>query len=79
MEVPAAFVQLRDGATATEEELIAFCLDAIATYRVPRYVRFVTEWPMSGTKIKKVELRRRIAEELEAAGITEAPRRRGRV
>jgi fatty-acyl-CoA synthase len=76
VEVPAAFVQLRDGATATEEELIAHCLDAIATFRVPRYVRFVTEWPMSGTKIRKVELRERIAAELEEKGITEAPRLR---
>jgi fatty-acyl-CoA synthase len=41
---------------------------------VPRYVRFVTEWPMSGTKIKKVELRERIATELAESGITEAPK-----
>jgi fatty-acyl-CoA synthase len=76
VEVPAAFVQLAPGATATEEELIEFCLGRIATYRVPRYVRFVDagEWPMSGTKIKKYVLRERIAAELEAAGITEAPR-----
>lgn len=38
------------------------------------FVRFVTEWPMSGTKIKKVELHRMIAEELAARGITAAPR-----
>jgi fatty-acyl-CoA synthase len=76
VEVPAAFVQLADGATATEEELIAFCLDAIATFRVPRYVRFVDEWPMSGTKIKKFVLRERIADELKRRGITEAPRLR---
>ena len=74
VEVPAAFVQLAPGAQATEEELVAFCIGRIASYRVPRYVRFVSEWPMSGTKIKKVELRRMIAEELAAAGITEAPR-----
>ena len=76
VEVPAAFVQLKTGADTTEEELIAHCLDAIATYRVPRYVRFVTEWPMSGTKIRKVELRARIAAELKEKGITEAPRLR---
>ena len=33
-----------------------------------------TEWPMSGTKIQKFVLRERIADELDAAGITEAPR-----
>jgi fatty-acyl-CoA synthase len=72
-EVPAAYVELAPGATATEEELIAFCIDEIATFKVPRYVRFVTEWPMSGTKIEKRTLRERLAEELRAAGITEAP------
>ena len=77
VEVPAAYVQLRDGAEASEKELIDFCLGRIATYRVPRYVRFVdgpADWPMSGTKIKKYVLRERIAAELDAAGITEAPK-----
>ena len=37
----------------------------IATFRVPRYVRFVTEWPMSGTKMKKVILREIIAADLK--------------
>lgn len=74
VEVPAAFIELKPGMEASEEELIDFCLGKIATYRVPRYVRFVTEWPMSGTKIRKVELRARIAEELKAKGITRAPR-----
>lgn len=74
VEVPAAFVQLAPGAAVTAEELIAHCAGRIASFRVPRYVRFVDAWPMSGTKIRKVELRGRIAEELAAAGITEAPR-----
>ncbi|WP_433781248.1 class I adenylate-forming enzyme family protein [Actinomycetospora sp. CA-101289] len=74
VEVPAAFVQLAPGASATAEELVAHCTGRIASFRVPRYVRFVTEWPMSGTKIRKVELRARIADELAAAGVTEAPR-----
>ena len=74
VEVPAAFVQLQPGASATEEELIDYCRGKIATFRVPRYVRFIDEWPMSGSKIKKIELRQNIAEELEKAGITEAPK-----
>ncbi|QRP43109.1 class I adenylate-forming enzyme family protein [Amycolatopsis sp. FDAARGOS 1241] len=74
VEVPAAFVQLKPGHTVSEQELIDHCVGRIASYRVPRYVRWVTEWPMSGTKIKKVELRKPIAGELAAAGITEAPR-----
>ena len=48
-------VQLKPDATATEEEIIAFCSGKIATFRVPRYVRFVTEWPMSGTRSSRHE------------------------
>src|SRR5581483_4055606 len=53
VEVPAAFVELRRGESATERDLIEFCLGKIATFKVPRYVRFVDEWPMSGTKVQK--------------------------
>jgi len=73
-EVAAAFVQLSPGATATEQELIDYCRGEIATFKVPRYVRFVDRWPMSGTKIQKFKLHEQITAELEAAGITEAPR-----
>ena len=74
VEVACAFVQLAPEARATDEELIDYCLGQISTFKVPRYVRFVTEWPMSGTKIQKFRLRERIAQELREAGITEAPR-----
>jgi fatty-acyl-CoA synthase len=73
-EVPCAYIELKPGAAATEEELIGFCVGKIATYKVPRYVRFTAEWPMSGTKVQKFKLRDEIAAELQAAGITEAPR-----
>ena len=75
-EVPVAYIELQAGATATEQEIIDFCLGKIATYRVPRFVRFVGEWPMSGTKVQKYKLRQTIADELSAQGITEAPRLR---
>jgi fatty-acyl-CoA synthase len=73
VEVACAFVQLAPGATADEQELVEHCLGRIATFKVPRYVRFVEDWPMSGTKIQKFVLRERIARELAEAGITEAP------
>jgi len=41
---------------------------------VPRYVRFVTEWPMSGTKIKKAILREMIAADLKEHGHHPRPR-----
>ncbi len=74
IEVAAAFVQLRAGSAATEQELIDFCVGRIASFKVPRYVRFVDEWPMSGTKIQKFRLREALVAELESAGIVEAPR-----
>ena len=74
IEVPCAFVELVTGASVTEDELIDHCLGHIATFKVPRYVRFVTDWPQSGTKIQKHRLRERIESELREAGITEAPK-----
>jgi fatty-acyl-CoA synthase len=74
IEVPCAFVQVAPDANVTERELIDHCLGSIATFKVPRYVRFVTDWPQSGTKIQKHRLRERIEQELRAAGITEAPK-----
>jgi fatty-acyl-CoA synthase len=69
-EVPAAFVKLRPGAEATEEHLIAHCQGAIATFKIPAYVRFVEEWPLAGEKIQKRVLREWIAAELAEPGPT---------
>ncbi|WP_342363944.1 class I adenylate-forming enzyme family protein [Terrarubrum flagellatum] len=55
-EVPVAFVELKPGAAATPDEIIAFCRPRIASFKVPRDVRFVTEWPMSASKIQKFML-----------------------
>ncbi|WP_253185898.1 class I adenylate-forming enzyme family protein [Novosphingobium sp. NDB2Meth1] len=61
-EVPIAFVELRPGKSASEEELIAFCQGRIASYKVPRAVFFMNdgEWPMSATKVDKRALRARL-------------------
>ncbi len=56
-EVACAYVELHAGETLTEEELIGFCKGKIASFKVPRHARFVTEWPMSSTKIQKYVLR----------------------
>lgn len=63
-EVPAAFVELEPGATASEQELIDFCKGEIASFKIPRYIRFVSEWPMSTSKIQKFRLRDQLLEEL---------------
>ena len=64
-EVPAIFVEKHEGHEISEQELIDFCKGQIASYKVPRYVRFVTEWPMSTSKIQKFRLREQILAELE--------------
>jgi fatty-acyl-CoA synthase len=66
-EVVAAFVELRPGASATADELLEHCRGQIASFKQPRHIRFVTEWPMSATKIQKEPLRRQLVAELEAA------------
>jgi acyl-coenzyme A synthetase/AMP-(fatty) acid ligase len=48
----------------TPEELIELCRRDIASFKVPRQVRFVTEWPMSSSKIQKFRLRTALLEEL---------------
>ena len=63
-EVPAAFVELAPNASLTEDELIAFCKGRIASFKVPRVVRFVEEWPMSATKVQKLKLRDELVAEL---------------
>lgn len=63
-EVPAAFVELKPGASATAEELCAFCKREVAAFKVPRVVRFVSEWPMSSSKIQKFRLREALLAEL---------------
>ena len=57
-ETPQAFVVLRDGQTATEDEIIAFARERLAHFKAPRGVTFVTELPKTATgKIQKYVLR----------------------
>jgi fatty-acyl-CoA synthase len=60
-----ACVVLRQGVSASEEEIREFCRGQIAHYKIPRYVRFVEGFPMTITgKIQKYILRQRIADEM---------------
>jgi fatty-acyl-CoA synthase len=61
-----AWVRLRDGESATLEEIRAFCQGQIAHYKVPRYVKFVDGFPMTVTgKIQKFLMRQQTIEELQ--------------
>jgi fatty-acyl-CoA synthase len=60
-----AWVCLRDGESATVEEIRAFCQGQIAHYKVPRYVKFVDGFPMTVTgKIQKFLMREQMIQEL---------------
>jgi len=62
-----AWIQVRDGATLTEPELQEYCQGQIAHYKIPRYIRFVEDYPMTVTgKVQKFAMRRRMMEELGA-------------
>ena len=63
-EVPAAFVKPANGSNPSEEELIAYAKERLASFKVPRHIRFVDEWPMSASKIQKFKLRKQLMEEL---------------
>ena len=71
-----AWIVLRDDATATEDDIRAFCRDQLAHFKVPRYVKFVDDFPMTVTgKIQKFKMRATAIEELglkDAAGIATA-------
>jgi fatty-acyl-CoA synthase len=64
VEVPAAFVELAEGAEASEADLLEHCEGKLARFKIPRAIRFVTEWPMSTSKIQKFRLRDKLVEEL---------------
>lgn len=64
-----ACIILRPGQEATAEEIQDFCRGQIAHYKIPRYIRFVSAFPMTVTgKIQKYVLRDQIATELGLAG-----------
>jgi fatty-acyl-CoA synthase len=71
-----AWVRPRDGVTLTGEDLDAYCRGRIATFKIPRYWKFVTEFPMTVTgKVQKFRMREVAVEELglqQAAGIKTA-------
>jgi fatty-acyl-CoA synthase len=72
-ETVLAWIQLKPGAQATEEEIREFCRGKIAYFKVPQYVRFVDGFPMTVTKkvqkflIREQEIRERGLEEVARA------------
>ncbi len=68
-EEVAAAVKLKPGMTVDEEELKGFCQGRIARFKVPRYFRFVSDFPMTASgKIQKFKLREQHENELGGCG-----------
>jgi fatty-acyl-CoA synthase len=72
-EAVCACVRLREGMTATEDEIREFCRGQIAHYKVPRYVRFVDSFPLTiSGKVQKYLMRERLRTELNLTEETHA-------
>jgi len=64
-EVAMAFIKLKEGETATEEEIIKFSREKMANYKAPKYVKFVDDFPMTATgKVQKFVLKETAVSEL---------------
>ena len=69
-EEVCAWIVLKPGQAATADEIHTYCNERIAHYKVPRHVRFVTEFPLTATgKAQKFVMREQMKREL---GVTEA-------
>ena len=60
-----AWIKLKEDARATEEEIREFCRDKISYYKIPKYIKFTDEFPMTVTgKIQKFKMREMAMKEL---------------
>ncbi len=60
-----AWIKLKEGMSMLDQEVKDFCKDKIAHYKVPRYIKFTNDFPMTVTgKIRKVEMRKQSVQEL---------------
>ncbi len=69
VEAVMAWVRVKEGETLTLEEVQEYCKGQIAHYKIPQYVRFTDDFPMTVTgKIRKVEMREQSIAELGLEG-----------
>jgi fatty-acyl-CoA synthase len=66
-EEVCAWIQLNDGFDLSDEGVKAYCRDQITHFKIPRHIRFVTEYPMTVTgKIQKFVMRDEMLEQLRS-------------
>ena len=72
-EEVCAWIVAKPGENPTEEDILAFCREQIAHYKVPRYIRFVESFPMTVTgKPQKFKMRAAMMQELDLQDIKTA-------
>jgi len=70
-EEVGAFIILHEGETMDDQTVIEFCRGKIARHKIPKYIFFIKEFPMTGSgKIQKFKLREMSLELLKAQGVT---------
>ena len=64
-EEVAAWIQLKEGKSATAEEIREFCKGEIAYFKIPKYIKFVDSYPLTVTgKVQKYIMREQYTKEL---------------
>lgn len=64
-EEVAALIRSKPGSTVSEEEVLQYCVDGISRHKVPKYIRFMTAFPLTSSgKVKKFELKEQLIKEL---------------
>jgi fatty-acyl-CoA synthase len=72
-EEVGAFIKKRQGAELTEEDVIDYCRGKIARFKIPKYIFFIDEYPMTASgKIQKYKLRQMSLELLKEKGVVPA-------
>jgi fatty-acyl-CoA synthase len=78
-EEVAAAIRLKSGASAAAEEIIAFCKGQIASFKIPGYIQFVTEFPQTASgKLQKYKLQARALQDFPSLR-ENSPRQSGRI
>src|SRR6202790_818453 len=66
-EEVAAAIRLKQGASSTPEEIAAFCKGQIASFKIPKYIQFVSEFPQTASgKLQKYKLQERALQDFPA-------------
>jgi len=66
-EVPLVFIEPIEGTELTEGEIADYCKGKIAAYKIPKYVKFTSDWPTTATgKIQRFKLAERVSDEFKS-------------